>query len=474
MSQTDVKAAGYTSRQAKLALVSLLIIYILSILSLQGFIFVYDKIGHDLNAQAQAPLITAIPTIVLGIVCFIYGSLGDYVSLKKMAILGVVLFVAGSLLGFFLHMSVWLVIIARAIQTAGGQVSGSIYLVIAARYLETKEKVVFFGIFTAAYQLSSAIGVLTAGYLSQLNWAILFLIPLISLAFLPLLLPNLPESVKGKVRIDVTGLVIFGLAIGLLTVFFTNRTWWILGLSVVLFVVFGLYISKAKEPFITTAFFRNTRWIKGISLIFFFYFVNFSFSPLYSVIGKHLYNLDPGKISLVLLPGYIVATIVGTSSGLIVHRIGRSAALFVASSFIIIGCLVGAFVVTSGTVWLAIASCLYYGGMGMLFSPVVDTVLSTLPSDQLGRGIGMNDLMINVSASIGAAIFGGIMVNNSLGAFSLIGAKGYGATFSNLFLAFAGVAIVGLLVYIFTRRSIERNSSKHVTAEGEKPVDSPC
>ena len=36
-------------------------------------------------------------------------------------------------------------------------------------------------------------------------------------------------------------------------------------MAAVLFIGFGVYISKAKNPFITPAFFKNTRWLMAIS-----------------------------------------------------------------------------------------------------------------------------------------------------------------------------------------------------------------
>lgn len=138
--QTGHDPATYTVHQAKIALALLLTVYILSVLCLQAFGFIFTTIGTDLHTPAQAQLIASIPALVLGIVCFIYGSLGDYVSLKKMTMIGLALLIAGSVLGLALHFNVWLVIIARVLQTCGGQVAGSVYLVIAARYLPDKIK----------------------------------------------------------------------------------------------------------------------------------------------------------------------------------------------------------------------------------------------------------------------------------------------------------------------------------------------
>ena len=63
---------------------------------------------------------------MLGIVCFIYGSLGDFVSLRKLVTVGLVTLFVGSIFGFvanyFFAANLWTVIIARVLQTAGEQV----------------------------------------------------------------------------------------------------------------------------------------------------------------------------------------------------------------------------------------------------------------------------------------------------------------------------------------------------------------
>ena len=49
-----------------------------------------------------------------------------------MMILGTIVFVLGSILGCFGDLSIWIVIAARTVQSAGWQVSGSIFLVLHA------------------------------------------------------------------------------------------------------------------------------------------------------------------------------------------------------------------------------------------------------------------------------------------------------------------------------------------------------
>ncbi|WP_448852030.1 hypothetical protein [Corynebacterium sp. 335C] len=78
-------------RHAMKALPALIAIFVFGILCLQAFNLVFSTIGEDVGAPEKASLITAIPGVVLGIVCVIYGSLGDFVSLRKMTMVGIAL-----------------------------------------------------------------------------------------------------------------------------------------------------------------------------------------------------------------------------------------------------------------------------------------------------------------------------------------------------------------------------------------------
>lgn len=70
---------------------------------------------------------------------------------------------------------------------------------VATKYLRNDLKVIFFGLFTAAYQLSASIGVFAAGMLSSIAWQFLFLIPSVTILFLPILLKTCrPRAATGR------------------------------------------------------------------------------------------------------------------------------------------------------------------------------------------------------------------------------------------------------------------------------------
>ena len=118
---------------------------------------------------------------------------------------------------------------------------------------------------------------------------------------------------------------------------------------------------------------------------------------------------------------FIVAAVFGTTSGWIVGKIGRTTAIVLASLLMICGFVGSALCVNTDFGLLTLFACIFYAGCGLMYSPVVSTVLDTLPVDESGRGVGMNDLVMNVTASIGIAVFGAQLGGTALAGGSLTG-----------------------------------------------------
>ena len=453
------------------ALILLLITFVISTLCLQGFNLVYRQVGIDVKAVDQAPLITGLPGIILGIVCFIYGSLGDFVSLKKLVTIGLTSLFIGSVFGFVANScfepNLWTVIAARIMQTTGEQVAGSSFLVIATKYLRNDLKVIFFGLFTASYQLSACIGVFSAGLLSSIAWQYLFLIPALTILILPALLHYLPTKNGNGKKIDVVGFTVFGFAVASLTLFISYRNLLMLISAIILFIIFGIYISKAKEPFVTPAFFKNIRWLSGIILMGIIYFTNYCISPLFNRVGKTLYNMTTSQVASYLVWAFIVAAIFGSCSGLIISRIGRKTGLLLAILFILCGWIGIAVLINSGFLAIALCACIYYAGCGMVYSPLASTILSSLPVEESGRGCGMNDLVISVSASVGVVIFDGILDKNMLSGNSITGASGISSGFANISLMCAAVALLGIIVFTFRNFITKESNAIEVNEDQE-------
>ena len=228
--------------KTKKALPALLIVFTLGTLMIQAFNLVFQNIGDSLGMSSSASLISTLPGIVLGVVCMLYGTLCDFISPKRMTLFGVVALVAGSFLGFFGSFNFWVVLIARMIQVAGAQVAGSVFLVMTVKYLNDKEKAIYIGIYNAVYYLAAAIGVFAGGFITSFDWKYLFLVPALSVFFIPLLIKNTPDiSAKGE-KIDSIGILLFAVFAALIAIYFSFPGVGMIIASIVFAVLFVLWI----------------------------------------------------------------------------------------------------------------------------------------------------------------------------------------------------------------------------------------
>lgn len=70
----------YTDRPA-CVLLPLLGVYTLETVSLRGFNLVYLRVIQGIGAGDVSGLVTAIPGVILGVACFLYGTPGDFIPL---------------------------------------------------------------------------------------------------------------------------------------------------------------------------------------------------------------------------------------------------------------------------------------------------------------------------------------------------------------------------------------------------------
>lgn len=451
------------NKMAKRSIPLILIIFIFGILEQQAFGMIFVNIGEQLGSPNLASLITSIPGIVLGIVCVIYGSLGDFVSLKKMTIFGIILLVVGSIIGFALGpISIWAVVIARVLQSAGGQVAGSVFLVLVSKYISKENRVIYYGIFVAIFRFSAAAGVVAAGYITKIDWRWLFAVPIISIVFLPSLMRNLPDEKAEGANIDWIGFILIGAFAGAVTMFFTDMNMFWAIASIITLILFIVYINKAKNPFITPKFFKNPAFDATMIVIFIGYFFSYTLNAGVNAIGLNVFGIDSAEVSLLLVWSILLAALLGFICGAVVKKIGRSASIIMALFFMGVGLIAIAFAIPYGKVMaLGVAPCIYYFGTSFFYSPIVDTATLTVTPQESGRVLGANDLVQAITGSVGVAIFGGMMSSGVMSGGSITGvASGSAATYSNVFLIGGAIVLLAMIIFILTKNMIYRYADK--------------
>jgi len=144
--------------------------------------------------------------VFFGIGAVIFGKLSDIYSLRGLIRVGVLLYVAASLMGFALRSSYAAVVAARALQGIGGSAIPALVFVVIARHFEVSERGRIFGFITSIVSLAIGFGPVIGGLVaSRLHWSFLFLIPSLILVALPFIEGILPREERRKGSVDLLG-----------------------------------------------------------------------------------------------------------------------------------------------------------------------------------------------------------------------------------------------------------------------------
>lgn len=437
----------------------LLVMYVMVNLNDSAFSLIsplFTDIFH-ISASVAALQVTA-STIVFSICGTIYGTVTDFIPVKKIMLFSIAMYTGGSVLGLILQFNFYLFIAARSIQSIGSASVAGIYIVLVTRYLKGAVKIKYLALLTACFQFAQAVGILAGGLISTyVKWWMLFLIPLVSLVFIPTLMKNLPEEErKEKKRVDIWGLTLLALLVMGISAYFVNlKVVWV-GVSAVLIGLFILYIKKNENAFVTVDFFQNKKFIAALSAEFLIYAVQIPFPFLYSFMISGIYGMNMAQVSYVMLPAYIAAAVAGSLfTDRISRKIGKYRILMMSMSFIIAALLATACLMESGVAALSLTSVLFSLGYVLMYSPMVDTVIGTLHPRQVGRGVGFNNLILNISASIGVAITGQLMQSRLLARISLPFLKDHFArAYASVMVTLALAAWAGMMIFYKNRDAL--------------------
>lgn len=195
-------------------------------------------------------------------------------------------------------------------------------------------------------------------------------------------------------------------------------------------------------------------------MVFIVYLSQFAFAFICTFVVRALYPQSPDLVSYILLPGYIAAAIVGMNGDKITAKLGQYQTVSLGIFLVTLGLLSAAFFMSQGKLILSISGILFFAGYNTLYSPLLDTVTGALPASEVGRGIGLNDLTINISSSIGVAICSRLMIVPYLNQHSAAPVANSVGVHSNLMLFLAVIAVISLLAYRRTMKSFHKSIPK--------------
>ncbi|MBT2499094.1 MFS transporter [Agromyces sp. ISL-38] len=395
------------------------------------------SIVADLGGFTQFPWLFSIYLLAQAVSVPVYSKLADTIGRKPIMLIGIGLFLVGSILcGFAWDMTS--LIVFRALQGLGAGAVLPVSITITGDIYTVRERARVQGYIASVWAASSVIGPTLGGLFAEFaswRWIFFVNIPLCIIAAW-MLLRAYHESVgREKHRIDVAGASVLTVALTLLilAVLEGGQAWaWLSWQSVGAFAVGGLLLvafvlieRRAAEPVLPLWLFSR-RLIVTTSLI--------SLGVGAVLIGLTSYVptfLEASAGASPLVSGLAVAAltlgwpIAAAQSGRLYLRIGFQRTALIGLAITVLGST--ALVVSSFTpsvVATAIACFIVGLGLGLVASPTLIAAQSSVPWTERGVVTGANMFLRSMGSAVGVAIFGaianGVIARSGLGEHSPI------------------------------------------------------
>jgi DHA2 family metal-tetracycline-proton antiporter-like MFS transporter len=398
--------------------------------------------------------------IFFGICSVIYGKLSDIYSLRRLIVIGVVIYNIGSIIGFVFQSSYLLIIVARAVQGIGASAIPALIFVVVARYFPAAERGKIFGLITATVSFGIGLGPVIGGFVAgSLHWSFLFVIPLFTLISIPFLMKELPAEKRGEGSLDIIGALLVGLTIGTLMVYLTFSAWYYLTAFVILLAGFILHIRTTTNPFIDPAFFKNQLFRNGVIVGFSLFSIVIGVLFVIPLMLHDVHGLSTSEIGLILFPGAISSVVFGPIGGSLADRKGNNFVMVIGLSLLLTSLILISLLMANSP-WLVSASLLLlYVGFALFQTALVNSVSQTLPVREIGVGMGLFNLVSIISGAMGTALVGKILDGKWL-AFRIfpVSSNSKAFAYSNLLILFSIVVILGGLLYLRSYRNLPQAS----------------
>lgn len=398
------------------------------------------KIVEEFNAFDSLSWIVTAYLITTTLTVPIAGKLSDLFGRRIMLLIGVAVFTIGSLFsgmsGNITDLIMW-----RALQGIGGGIVTANAFTIIGDLFAARERGKWQGLIGAVFGLSSVVGPLLGGWLTDehfvfglaTNWRWTFFIniPIGMIAFILIFIYSPSLRHAREARVDYTGaaLLAAGLAILILAVDNTDTIFAGLlsstGLSlnslrIIMFSVVAVLLSlfvwvehRASEPILPLHLFKNRNYVLIMTVATLFGGA-FMGSIIYlTQFNQQVFGATATESGLMLLPmvGGIMLSSIG--SGQIISRVGKYK-VFMQVGFIVATAamfLLALLTPESGYLYEALVMTGLGLGMGVAMPVITLAVQNEFELSELGVATSSSQLFRSLGSTIGVAVFGAMLTS---------------------------------------------------------------
>lgn len=399
-----------------------------------------SKIVEDFNAYDSLSWIVTAYLLTTTVTVPIAGKLSDLFGRKKLLLIGVAIFGLGSLASG-LAGDINQLIFARAFQGIGGGIITANAFTIVGDLFAARERGRWQGLIGAVFGISSVIGPLLGGWLTDgqhifgtvtdWRWTFFINVPvaIVAFALITIFSPALKHANKPKIDYIGAAFLVIALATLVLAVDNTESIFSdvmstfhlsltglrvIMGAIVVLFT--GLFIwaeTRAKQPIMPLRFFENKNYVKVMTIASLFG-VGFMGAILYlTQFNQQVFGASPTESGMMLLPmvgGMMTASI---GSGQIISRIGKYK-IFMQFGIVIATAGIAALTLLtpeSGYLFEGIVMAFVGFGLGLVMPVMNLAIQNEFEQKDLGVATSSVQLFRGLGSTIGIAVFGALLTS---------------------------------------------------------------
>lgn len=413
------------SVKKKLDLSAVLIIFSAALASFMSVLDTYivsiamptiaESFNVSLNHVSKIMIVYA---LVLTTSVLLFGKLGDKIGLKKIFILGFIIFTAGSFLcGIAPTFNI--LIISRAIQAIGAAMLYSMGLAITPKFLPPSIRGLGYGVSSTFASLGIMLGNPLGGFITAfLGWHWIFFINIpIGILAIFVAMKALPaeKSNESNWSFDLIGTILLFISIPLLI--FTINSGQTLGwfslhtiatflFSIFFFILFIIQEKTCSDPLLNLTLFKNKIFVITIFSLGTVYGLLAGSNFLLPFLLEKINLLSPSQSGLILM-------IYGTVFFLFSPFIGRLTDKINPAYFIVTGAIIltfnmvfFAFTVRNPGLWPVIIFMLLFGaGFALFISPSMTLAMNNVPEKLSGSASSLVRMVMNLGLLFGVAIF---------------------------------------------------------------------
>lgn len=360
-------------------------------------------------------------TLVLAGLILPAGVLGDRFGRRRMLLLGLLIFGAGSVAAAWASTAGQLIAL-RAVIGLGGAAIVPLAFSILPSLFNDRQRPRAVAVLAAMVFLSLPLGPLVAGWLlTRYMWGSIFLInaPVVALAVLGVTL-LVPESkAPGRQRLDWLGALLSVAGVTTLVYGIIEQPEYGWGdakvvaglvLGVVLLAGFVGWQLRTATPLVDLHLFRSRRFslatLAFVGVSFALAGVLFTLTPFLQIVQ----GFDAQATGVRLMP-IILGIVVGAApSDRVTARAGSAATI--AGGLLVAGLgevLLSRMPADAGFASIATAEAVLGVGIGLAMAPATDAILGELPRATTGAGMALTRTLQFISMSFGVAVLGSIL-----------------------------------------------------------------